>query len=181
MYRKILVVVDDRTVTQYAIRQAIGLAQVHRADIHFLYVLPTYFFTSLDITSANNPSPEVFEKEAKNHAATMLKAACDLAESLGVHSFKSVGSDSDSARYVVDAAEHQHCDLIVVGTEGTNALFRLLSGNIVPGLISRATIPVLVCRDTGTGADMDRRARVSMRARRKRRELLERRGRQAKE
>lgn len=175
MYRKILVVVDDRVVTQSAIRQAIVMAQVHRADIHFLYVLPTYFFTSLDITSANNPSPEVFEKEAKEHAASMLAAATDLAESSGVHSFSSIGSDSDTARYVADIAEHQHCDLIVVGTEGRNAVMRLLNGSIVPGLISRASVPVLICRDTGPHARVARRVMSSNRARKVRQELRVRR------
>ena len=36
MVRKILVVVDDRPVTQSAIDQAIEMAQTHRADIFFL-------------------------------------------------------------------------------------------------------------------------------------------------
>jgi nucleotide-binding universal stress UspA family protein len=175
MYRKILVVVDDRLVTQSAIRQAIEMAQVHRAVIHFLYVLPTYFFTSLDITSAKNPAPEVFEKDAKDHAASMLTAASELAESFGVHSFSSVGSDSQSARYVVDIAEHKHCDLIVVGTEGRSAVLRLLSGNIVPGLISQASVPVLICRDTGLNNGLGRRSLASARARTRRQELTARR------
>lgn len=151
MYKKILVVVDDRAATQFAIREAVSLAQLHRSVIHFLYVLPTYYYSSLDMTSTSNPTPEIFEKEARKHAASMLDAARALAEDSGVHSFNSIGTDAQRARYVVEIAEQRHCDLIVVGTEGGNAVLRLLSGNIVPGLVSQATVPILICREPVSG------------------------------
>lgn len=175
MYKKILVVVDDRVVTQSAIRQAIELAQVHSADIHFLYLLPRQGPVSFEILPVAEFTYEEFHKKAKLHAQKMLAAASEVCERYGVFSMCSMGNDSDDAQFVVDAAEHKHCDLIVVGTEGKNAVLRLLNGSIVPGLISRASVPVLVCRDTGSRGGFGRRASVSIRARQRRQELLERR------
>lgn len=80
-----------------------------------------------------------------------------------------------SAYSVSVAAENKHCDLIVVGTEGKNAMLRILNGSIVPKLISVASVPVLVCRDTGSSGGFGRRASVSIRARQRRQELQERR------
>jgi len=175
MYKRILVVVDDRVVTQSAIRQAIELAQVHGSDIHFLYILPRYTFDSFEPLAVAENSFEDFQKSSKNHAQQMLAAAVEIAERFGVFSMTSMGNDSDDAKFVSDAALHKHCDLIVIGTEGRNAVMRLLTGSIVPGLISHATVPVLVCRDTGSHGGFGRRSTVSMRARKRRLELLERR------
>lgn len=44
-------------------------------------------------------------------------------------------------------AVDEGCDLIVLGHRGSNAVMRLLTGSLVPGLITAATIPVLICRE----------------------------------
>jgi nucleotide-binding universal stress UspA family protein len=49
---------------------------------------------------------------------------------------------------VVALAGQRSCDLIVVGTEGGNAVTRLLTGSTVPGLITRAEVPVMICHAT---------------------------------
>jgi len=95
MYKQILVVVDDRVVTQSAIRQAIEMAHALRADLHFFYVLPNHVDLGFDI-----------------HPAEALSAA---------------------------------------------------------------SVPVLVCRDTGSSGGFGRRASVAIRARQRRLELMERR------
>jgi nucleotide-binding universal stress UspA family protein len=175
MYKKILVVVDDRVVTQSAIRQAIDMAQAHRADIHFFYVLPTHAVLGFDFLPMAELANTDYQHEAIAHAQEMLAYASELAERAGVLSFRTLGSGPDGAQSISKVAEAKHCDLIVVGTEGRNAVLRILNGSIVPGLISLASVPVLVCRDTGSNGGFGRRASVSLRAKQKRLELLERR------
>lgn len=105
MYKKILVVVDEREVTRSAIHQS---------------------------------------SEAASRA---LAAASALAERYGIHNHRAMGQGEDEAHCVAEAASKRHCDLIVVGTEERNAVMRLLSGSIVPGLISAAKVPILICRE----------------------------------
>lgn len=178
MYKKLLVVVDDRVVTQSAIWQGIELARLHRADIFFFYVLPKYVFSNSDLLQVGETSPDEFERKAREHAARMLAAASALAEGADVFSQAAVGIGADDAHCVAEAAMHRHCDLIVVGTEGHNAVVRLLTGSIVPGLISVATVPVLVCRDAGAARGFGRRASVAIRAKSRRDEKRLRRGRE---
>ncbi|APW43545.1 universal stress protein [Rhodoferax saidenbachensis] len=147
MYRKILVLVDNRQVTQSAIDQAIGLAQVHRADIFFFSVLPNYVYPAVDMLPVADMSADDFRAQASEEASRMLSAASAWAERCGVHNHRAMGAGADGAHCVAEAAVKRHCDLIVVGTEEQNAVVRLLSGSIVPGLISAATVPVLVCRE----------------------------------
>jgi len=181
MYKKLLVVVDDRVVTQSAIWQGIELARLHRADIFFFYVLPKYVFSNFDILPVGELSPEEFERKAREHAARMLAAASALAEGADVFSHAAVGIGADDAQCVAEAAIHRHCDLIVVGTEGRNAVMRLLTGSIVSGLISIADVPVLVCRDSGAARGFGRRASVAIRAKSRRDEKRLRRERRAEE
>ncbi|MCF8155613.1 MAG: universal stress protein [Rhodoferax sp.] len=175
MYKRILVVVDDRVVTQSAIRQAIEMAQALRADIHFYYVLPTHAVIGFEFLPMAELANSDFEHEAIAHAQKMLAAAAELAEQAGILSFGTLGAGADDAQCVAEAADSKHCELIVVGTEGENAVLRILNGSIVPGLISKASVPVLVCRDTGSRGGFGRRASVSLRAKQKRLELMERR------
>lgn len=176
MYKKILVVVDDRVVTQSAIRQAIEMAQALRADIHFFYVLPTHGVSGLDIHPMAEFSNDGVQNEAAAHAKNMLAAARELAERAGIQSFLTTGSGPDGVRCVSDIVEEKHCDLIVVGAQERNPVLQILNGSIVPGLLAAASVPVLVCRDTGSSGGFGRRASVSICARQRRLERMERRG-----
>lgn len=133
MYRKILVLVDDRKVTQSAIGQAIALAQVHHAAIFFFGVLPHREYPAVD--------------KATEEASHLLLAASTWAERCGVQHQWNLGICCDDAHTVADAAVKQNCDLIVVGSDEQNAGTHLSSGIVVPELISAATVPVLVCRE----------------------------------
>ncbi|OGB30101.1 MAG: hypothetical protein A3F78_10455 [Burkholderiales bacterium RIFCSPLOWO2_12_FULL_61_40] len=181
MYKKLLVVVDDRAVTQSAIWQGIELARFHRADIFFFCVLPKNVFSNSDLLQVGETSPDEFERTAREHATRLLADASALAEGAGVFCHTATGIGADDAQCVSEAANHRHCDLIVVGTEGHNAVVRLLTGSIVSGLISIATVPVLVCRDTEATRGSGRRASVAIRAKYRRDERRERRERHAGE
>lgn len=147
MVRKILVVVDNRPVTQSAIDQAIEMAQVHRADIFFFGVPPHYDYPAVDMLPVADVSAEAFQAKAAEETSRLLASASAWAERCGVHSHRATSTAGDAALAVADAAIKRNCDLIVVGTEDHNAVVRLLNGSIVPGLISKATVPVLVCKD----------------------------------
>lgn len=147
MVRKILAVVDARPVSQSAIDQAIEMAQAHRADIFFFGVLPHYDYPAVDLLPVANFPEETLQAKSAIETSRLLAAASAWAERCGVHSHRATSVAGDIAHAVADAAEKRHCDLIVVGNEDNNAVLRLLNGNIVPGLISKSTVPVLVCKD----------------------------------
>lgn len=144
MIQKILVVVDDRAVTQSAIDQAIEIAQIHRADLFFFSVTPPINSTAGDILPAADLTLSAKQAE---EASRLLGEAGAWAERCGVHSHRARSNALDPAQAVADAAKKRYCDMIVVATEQQNAVVRLLSGSIVPGLISKASVPVLVCRE----------------------------------
>lgn len=175
MYRKLLVVVDDSVVTQSAIRQAIEIAQIHRAEILFFYLLPHYSITSFDALPVITLTPEEFQSQANDHAHKLLRAASQLAERAGVHSYRAMASCSDEVRCICNMAKQRNCDLIVVGTDGDNAVMRILKGSVIPGLITAAMVPVLVCQKRKFRDAYSRRTLASMQAQQRRESLSRRR------
>jgi nucleotide-binding universal stress UspA family protein len=145
LYKKILVLVDDRLVSQSAITQAIDMAQTHHAELVFYYLLPRYSFTTFDMLAPVALTPEEFQSQANDQGQTLLNAASQLAERAGLQSSRAIGAASDDSKSVGDMATLRDCDLIVVGADGQNAVMRILSGSIIPGLITAATVPILIC------------------------------------
>lgn len=181
MYQRVMIVIDDRPVSQSCILQGLELSRVHQATAVFLYLLPKISFIGLDALSIADIPDEALHIGSRAHGERILSAAREAAEDFGIHSFGLMGLGEDNVQCVVDAAKAQHCDIIVVGTEGRNAVVRLLTGSIVPGLISQATVPVLVCREMGSIRGYGRRTAVALRAKLKRDELAARRLRGAEE
>jgi universal stress protein A len=52
----------------------------------------------------------------------------------------------DPATAIVDAAENEHADLIVMGTHGRTGLTRLLMGSVAEAVVRRAPCPVLTVK-----------------------------------
>ena len=176
MYKKILVVVDDRAVSQSAIRQAIEVAQGFRADIHFFYLLPTYPVVGFEFLPLAELASDDFQNRAIARAQEVLSDALKLAEDAGIQSFGTRSAGADGAKSVIGAALAKHCKLIVVGADDSSVLLHILNDGIVPKLISQSAVPVLVCRETGPNEACTRRSAVSFRSKQRRLELMERRG-----
>lgn len=146
MFKRILIVVDPRPVARAAITDGVAMARAHGAEALFFTVLPRYSVPVTDAPPFVLESPQEFQQAAKANADRLLAAAEVQAARAGVKSQVAVGSGEDDARCIVEAARKRRCDLIVVASEGRNALLRLLLGSVIPGLITTSPVPVLVCK-----------------------------------
>lgn len=146
MYQRILVVVDNRPVARAAILEGTALAQAHGAEVVFFSVLPSYTLPIADMPVFADVSPQQFEREAQAEVDRLLAGASVVADKAGVRSRTASGSGEDDAAAIIDAARRRRCDLIVVASEGRNAIVRLLTGSPIPGLITASPLPVLVCK-----------------------------------
>lgn len=149
VFKRLLVVVDDQAAAQTAIRQGVELARVHRASVIFLYLLPADPYHAFPMVGGMPVVPmlssDEFMAQAHNTASRVLMAATAHAESWGVISTRSMVSAADDAECVARVAVNRRCGLIVVASERKNAVVRLLTGSIVPGLITKSAVPVMVC------------------------------------
>lgn len=150
MFRKIMIVLDDHPPSQAAVQQGLEVARVHAAQVIYLYLAPAYVFPMVDMQGGGMAAfaahtAEQFEQQAQATASSVLKAAQEVADAAGVASSCSTVPGEVSVDHVTEAVAAHGCDLVVVASSGSNAVVRLLTGNIIPGLISRCPVPVLVC------------------------------------
>jgi hypothetical protein len=61
------------------------------------------------------------------------------------------------AEGIIDCAEHQGCDLIVMASHGRRGLSRLLLGSQTTRVLTLGTVPVLVCRQKNPTAGRGKR------------------------
>ena len=147
MFKRILIVIDERPASHAALGEGIALAKAHGSELVFFSVLPRYTVPMADMPAFMAVSPQEFQTVAESNARKGLAQATAAAERAGVMSRTGFGSGDDDARCIVDAARKRRCELIVVASEGRNALVRLLTGSVIPGLITSSPIPVLVCKE----------------------------------
>lgn len=146
MYKRILIVVDARAGSQSAVHEGVGLAAALGAELLFFHPLPRYTAPLSDLAPAVLVSPEQFGESAQLKAGTLLDAAQKVADKACVRCTCASAIGDDDAHAVVDAAMQHRCGLIVVASEDRNAVLRLLTGSIIPGLVTASTLPVLVVK-----------------------------------
>jgi len=146
MYKRILVVVNDCSASKPAVLHAVEIACKHRAELFFFFVLPGLRTQTFDFPHMVTTAEQEHERIARATASRRLLEASTIAEAAGVKSRRSMGFGKSDAECVAEVAVKHQCDLIVVESENRNALLRLIGRSIIPGLITSAKVPVLVCK-----------------------------------
>lgn len=145
MYHRILIVVADHPSTRIAIAHGLGLAHALGAEVLFVHALHHYPLAAADVAPVVTVAPDEFARQAAELGARLLAQARAQAVAAGVQAGALVLDAVHGVAGIAALARENSCDLIVVGAEGGNALVRLLTGSAVSGLITRASVPVLVC------------------------------------
>ncbi len=148
MYRRILIVVAVRPEARTAVREGVELARVHGAEVRFVCIVPQTVGPVVEMTPLMPMAAvEVSEQETRRLAESALDDARVQATRAGVACQTVATLDGDAVRFITTVAREQQCDLVVATAEPRNALLRLLSGSVVPGLITQTSVPVLVCHE----------------------------------
>lgn len=91
------------------------------------------------------PIKEYDESVAAN-AAQILSVVADEAKTHNVDCTTRHVRDQFPAEGIIEAAEKNGCDLIVMASHGRRGLMRFLLGSQAIKVLTHSTIPVLVCR-----------------------------------
>lgn len=152
MYKRILIVAPHGAARPAVVTEGVKLAKVHEAEVIFLTLLPHYVVPVAEMAVSAVPGPAEFQRAAMATANRLLAAATVVADKAGVRSRTVVGTGVDEAERIFEEARRRRCGLIVVGSIGRNAILRLLTGSVIPGLITVSTIPVLIIRERGAAS-----------------------------
>ena len=148
MYRRILIATDGSKLAQVAVEHGLELAQSVGAAAIFVTI--TEPWSALEMAgAAEQGRPEAiqaYEDAAARSAETILEDAKSLAQSIGVVSETRHVRDRPPAEGILETAESEQCDLIVMASHGRRGLGRMLLGSQTAEVLAHSKKPVLVLR-----------------------------------
>lgn len=135
MYSKILVPTDGSDVSRTAIEHAVDLAQKYDAQIFGLYVteIGRLEGMSLDIGAAM----ERLEADGESYVEEVTSAA----EEAGLEATGDIRVGK-APEEILEYAEDEGIDLVVMGTHGHGGLGRRLLGSVTESVVRLSDVPV---------------------------------------
>ncbi|HHV25085.1 MAG: universal stress protein [Methanosarcina sp.] len=140
-YRNIVIATDGSENSQRAISHGIEIAKLSGATVHALYVVDTTSFSSIPMDEGWEAMYEILRGEGEK-AISEVK---ELGEVSGVE-VREVLLEGHPSNEIIDFAEKNNADLIVVGTLGKTGLDRFLMGSVAEKVVRGSKVPVLVVR-----------------------------------
>ncbi len=143
IYRKILIATDGSKSVRKAVETAVELAKISGAKLYAVYVIAS------GGTSIPIPKDAGLERATLEYFRTEGKEATAYVEKSGEFADVDVESiilEGNPANEIVDFAEKNDIDLIVMGTLGRTGIQRFLLGSVAENVVRHSKKSVLVIR-----------------------------------
>jgi len=141
---KILVPVDGSKYSMEGVRVALDYAKTKGADITIMTVTP--FVSGLDLEISAKELESLTEK-MNQRAEEVLESAEGILKAEGVSSKTILSSAVSAADEILDTAEKDGTDLIIIGNRGLgSAATRFLMGSVASKVATHAPCSVYIAR-----------------------------------
>jgi len=142
-YRNIVIATDGSENTQKAISYGIEIAKLSGATVHALYVVDTSSFSSIPMSTEGGW--EAMYEILKTEGEKAVSDVKSQGEASGIE-VKTVVLEGHPINEIVEFAEKNEADLIVMGTLGKTGLDRFLLGSVAEKVVRNSKVPVMVVR-----------------------------------
>jgi nucleotide-binding universal stress UspA family protein len=149
MFKNILLATDGSAASEHAAQLAVDLARTNGARLTALYVVDPYPY--LGIGETNPLGFQAYMSAAYEHAAQAhAKVSAMCAQGANPVELRlRRAEDMNASEGILQGAEEEGADLIVVGSHGRTGIRRLMLGSIAARVVSQSPVPVLVARGRG--------------------------------
>lgn len=148
MFSSVVVGTDGSPTADAAVQEAIALAA--RVGARLLIVSAYEPVSELRLREERRaaPSDAQWMVSPREDVLAVLRSAESAAAAGGVAEVESFARQGDAADAIIDIAEEQGCDLIVVGNKGMTGAKRFLLGSVPNKISHHAPCSVLIVRTT---------------------------------
>ena len=146
MFSSIVVGTDGSDTARMALQQAIALARQSGAQLQIVSAYEPVSDQRLRNQQVEVPKDLEWMVNPRGDVLEMLDAARDEAGSAGVEQVETFARQGDAADAILDIAEEQRADLIVVGNKGMTGAKRFLLGSVPNKISHHAPCSVLIVR-----------------------------------
>lgn len=147
-HSKILIAVDGSDPSFHAARYGISLAEKYKAKLVILNVLDVYTLKQASLSVIVTPTYGLKEVvEVMRQVQKWLDKIKNEAEEKNIQSKAEILELKKSVvGTIVDYAENEKIDLIVMGNKGRSGIKKLLVGSVAQGVLTYAHCPVLLVK-----------------------------------
>jgi len=132
---KILVAVDGSETSSKAAEMAIDLAEKHAADLIALYIVAPNINFSQAFYFAQENGQKIVDEVKREAVAKKLNVQTEVLMDVGAVS-----------KAIVEYAENNNANLIVIGTRGISGIKRMLVGSTASEVVKYSHCPVMVVK-----------------------------------
>jgi len=140
-FKKIFIATDGSEQNRRAIEYGIELAKIAGGKIFVGYVVDTAAFASIPMDAGWEMMYELLETEANNAVQNVEQ----LAKQSGVDA-ETIVLEGHPSNEIIDFAQKNGIDVIVMGTLGKSGLDRFLLGSVAEKVTRNSPVPVLVVK-----------------------------------
>jgi nucleotide-binding universal stress UspA family protein len=148
VFASILVGTDGSDTARTALNQAIALAVRSGARLQIVSAYEPVSDHRLRNHQIEVPKDLEWMVNPRGDVLAVLEAAHDEASRAGVSEVETFARQGDAADAILDVAEEQRSDLIVVGNKGITGAKRYLLGSVPNKVSHHAPCSVLIVRTT---------------------------------
>jgi nucleotide-binding universal stress UspA family protein len=147
MFSSIVVGTDGSDTASQAVRQAVDLAKAVGAKLDLVSAYEPVPAQRLRGERRDAPEDLQWAITPREDVETTLEAAAEVARAAGV-TVSTYARQGDPADAILDVAEEQEADLIMVGNKGMTGAKRFLLGSVPNKVSHHAPCSVLIIRTT---------------------------------
>ena len=145
--KKILVPVDGSQEAVSACIWAVSIAKRTGAGVVLLHVVDMNQMSIMDRVSVSGYVPDKLKKEGKR---LLSEYTSHLTDKVGIGTMLRMG---DPGKVIVEEAEEQEIDLIVMGSTGQSELVSLVMGSVSQYVLHHTNLPVMIVKDEDSAAE----------------------------
>jgi len=145
MYKHILIATDGSDLSNKAIRHGIALAKAVSANVMAITVTTRFHVFAIDPDMIADRE-ESYRTQTNALATKYLTQVRDAAAAVGVTCAAIHVEHEHPYRAIIDAADKNGCDLIVMASHGRRGLSAVALGSETVKVLTHSTIPLLVYR-----------------------------------
>jgi len=146
MFKHILLATDGSAASEHAAQLAVGLARTHGSKLTAVYVVDPYPYIGVgEINPMGFQAYMSAAQEQASQAHAQVEALCKQGGAPVTLQARLV-EDVGAASGIVQTAQTEGADLIVLGSHGRSGIARLMLGSVSTKVVAESKVPVLVTR-----------------------------------
>jgi nucleotide-binding universal stress UspA family protein len=160
MFKHILMPTDGTQHSERAVERGIELAKLCGAKVTGIHVMPDHRLLDAGDGWIETAGEEM-EQEARGQAAAFLSFVQRAADAAGVPCQTIIATNSRPVDAIINAANENGCDLIVMTSRFRKGLASLIMGSDATRVLHRSSIPVLIFRALMSADHPDKAQRMA--------------------